>query len=177
MKLFIKNNKGITLPEVLVAGILSAIVSVVIVSVFFMHVNHVNNSIANSKMQTYFTRISEEIAANIRKANAALGYNEVWSNSITFEDKNSDRLFLYDNNGAVFAGYQITNSKILEWEKESATWKNIKIGNNVLQLSPESSFHLGGNRKSVTLSLKIITNYKKADYQLAAIEESYICRN
>jgi type II secretory pathway pseudopilin PulG len=172
----LKNNKGFTLIEGIVAGIVGVIIAGIVVVFLNIHNKAVKEGTAKSLVQMQAEVITKQISRNIRSANVVLGPGETWSPKPKFTTRDTTIIILYDNAGAVFAAYRIEGG-VLKESKDGTAYTDFKAGTEKVKMDKGSNFALSANRKEVTLNLRVAVNYKGVDYKSNIVGGMYQCRN
>ena len=172
-------KNGFTLVEVIVVGVIGAILAGLFISFMRVHNATLNEGVARAKMQMQSDLVSDRMARMIRSANAALAADEVWSPNIVLASRNQTSIVLYSDAGVVQYAYGIAGSprRMLMEGSAANAMHVLTSGNDTVYVDSGSRFMLSPDRKGVALSLSIITTYRNKDYRIPAKRDMYLCRN
>lgn len=173
----IGNNKGLTLTEVMVSGIIGAVIAGMLISVMSMQNSALNEGTANSRLLMQANTVSEEIGRRVRSANLILQNNETWSAVFpTATAANNIQLIrLFNASGTLVKAYQISGNSLQE-SSDGTNWTNFKTGAFNATVSG-GGFNLSADRKAVALNLPLTHTLKGTTYTCYLQGDHYRCRN
>jgi Tfp pilus assembly protein PilW len=172
------NDSGFSLIEALVAGILSVIVLLAVVSLFFMNNQQIMGSSVRSKTRLQYQTVVDEIGRNVRAAAFVENVNPDLTAIGT--QIASEVIYLFDNTGTLVAGYQRTNPYLKEWS--GGAFVPFRVGKDTVRVTPlagagDTAFTISANRKNVQLKLDIYNVNGAQRDTFFSQGESFKCRN
>ncbi len=141
-----------------------------------MHNSALSDNAAYGRMQIQSDVASSATARRVRAANLVLAPGEAWTANPVFDVTDAQEIILYDNRGNVMGAYRITAGALAE-SADGNDFKPFMAGGEAVGLAGVSAFRLSGNRKEVTLNLKIAIQYRNKNYENAVTGGLYLCRN
>jgi hypothetical protein len=172
----LRNQKGFSLVEAIVAGAVAVVLAGIIVTFLNMHNRALREGTASAMIQMQSDIVSSEIGRKVRSANLVLGPGEAWSSSPSMGVKDVSEIFLYDTSGVIFSAFKINGTSLQE-SSDGVNYNNFLAGTNPVNLAAGSRFTLSNERTEVTLFLKVAVNYKGTDYTMPEKGDMYQCRN
>ncbi|MBN2035744.1 MAG: prepilin-type N-terminal cleavage/methylation domain-containing protein [Chitinispirillaceae bacterium] len=169
----LKNNKGFTLVESLVALALSAILGFVIYTVAFAYTNETSASISRFMMQQQYDNVAARISRDVRCASFVVAQGETpVSHGIGFDSVPLVRLF--DWTGQAVTQYAIVNGLLYEGIPQ----KQYSAGGAPVQLADAGSFFIvTPQRKKLGIHLSICKTERSNTYTLSPRRAMFVCRN
>jgi hypothetical protein len=168
-----RDNKGITLVEVLVASILSVVVGYIIFTILGMFSNESGQSISSFMMNQQYDNVAQQIARDARRASFVFTDGE----TALLHGAGSDTvtsIIMCDAAGLALAQYKIVDGILVEGVHADA----YEAGGNAVRVVPGSSyFVLGPQRKNVALHLSLCKTDRKTHRSISARKDVFICRN
>jgi prepilin-type N-terminal cleavage/methylation domain-containing protein len=169
-----KADAGFTLIEVLVTGIIVAVITGALLTVVNMFFREVGDSTAMSKLQTEYDIVSSQIGSQARVAQYVFAQGETTPVGGAAANTLLIRMVLADGRDSV--AYRLVNG-ILQVSYPPAGWNNFIIGSEVIRVTDSSTFILPAGRKSVGLNLALLTVNNNQPVTLTVPGDAYQCRN
>lgn len=167
-----KNEKGLTLIEVMVTLVIATIFGFIVFSVFLIYNNTSRISISFFLLQQEYENITHQIAQDVRKASFVLAIPETPRlRGGGYDTVNSIMLW---EAASPFTQYTIKSGNLLEGTKQT-TYK--AGGGPVTLCSDKSYFILDPQRKKVKIYLSLNRIYLGKTYSLSPRGELIVCRN
>jgi type II secretory pathway pseudopilin PulG len=172
------SETGFTLVESLVAGAVSLVIAVVMITVFNLFFDQVKEGTLRAKMQMDYDILSTQIGSITRNAMHVIQPGETPPDANhQFDDSAStNTICLRMSSGIDTVTYTITGSNTLQEQFVGSSAKNFKIGSRVVTLTPGSHFVLTPDRKTLRLRLGIQYLHNGKTDSLIVPGEQYICR-
>ncbi len=176
-----KTNRcsGFTLVEVVVAGILTAVLAGAGFSLFMMYTNETRKVAANLRMQRQYETLLEEISSKAREATLILSTDENLSSYSSSAPKATKEILMYKGTEVV-GGFRFTNNSVEELDTYSGAgliWKSFTIDGDQVQVDEaQSKFILSNLRKQIEVDIVLRLTNSKKQYQLTTIKGLYLCR-
>jgi hypothetical protein len=178
IKILKLDNRGLTLVEMLAAGIISTIVAGAFFSIYHMYSSELKETSAYFSMQQQYENVSEQIASCVRAAHNILPMDETYHDTCdTLIDTASSVLF-YSGNGRIIGGFMSGGVEFMEYDTISDDWIPFVAGNGTVRIDTTRSwFVLPGCRDRMALHLTL--QYDKYDtiFYLPPRKDEFICRN
>lgn len=160
-----KSQKGFTLTEALVVGIIGAIIAIIFLTFMRVHNTALNEGVAKGSLVMQSDVVSSQIARKVRAA----------SSIALSSDKKL--VVLLDQNNDTIGAYFITGSLLLQERLNSTSLlKNMTVGGRTVLVGKNSTFR-SLNPKEVTLELIDSMYYRNKGYFISAKGATYRCRN
>jgi len=167
------SNKGFTLIEALVAGIISVFVLIVAITVFNMNSNQISGSLVRSLTKMQYQTVIDQIGRNVRLASSIDSHLPDTGAVVS----PYDTIWLFDSLGARFAGYMRNGTALKEW-KNGIGFVNFTVGSkNIQVLSVGNTFTIAPTRRSVTLNLNVFGVNGAVSDTMRSSGETFECRN
>ncbi len=174
MKRPLCSSYGMTLVEVMVAGIIGLIPATVMIVLYSMYSTQLRENNARLALQRQYETVAQVVAAHAHRA------HRIRSSTPCYEPCNSNietvhSVFFYEScRDTAFAGLIIRNDTLFELHEGDTIPFN--AGSPVLVAPEHSSFILPGCGNRITLNLRLI----KIDHKVFSLEPPksvYRCRN
>ena len=176
MKRTIVSENGMTLIEVLVAGVIGLIPATLIGVLYLMYNGQLRENNAHLTLQRQYETVAQEVARHARRAHRIRG-TATCSESCVSAEVTTDTVYFYDSCSApsAFAGLCIADNTLEELLSDGS-WVPFTAGSPVLIDADNSSFILPGcsNRIALHLRLKTVDN---DTFYLEPPKSIYRCRN
>jgi Tfp pilus assembly protein PilW len=169
----LKNQKGVSLVEMLVSSAVSTVLGGVIYTIFFMYSNQSSSTISSLIMQQQYDNVSRQIARDVRQASFVLEATET-PTSYPAGPRTANSIIMVDQNGTVFAQYVISGSQLLEGAQQQPYQAG---GGTVNVVSGASSFVLDPQRRSLTVNLSLSKTDLTQTHTISARRDVFLCRN
>lgn len=169
----IRNDKGMSLVEVIVASVLSVVIGFVIFTVLGMFGNESGQSISSFMMNQQYDNVAQQIARDARRASFVLGEGESPSLHGAGHDTVTS-IIMCDAAGSVLAQYKIVNGVLIEGAANEAYQAG---GGAVRVVAADSYFVIAPQRKNVGLHLSLCRIDRNTQRCIAARKDVFICRN
>lgn len=172
------NNRGMTLVEMLAAGILSMIVAGAFFSIYHMYSNELKETGAYFTMQQQYENVSEQIALCVRSSHIILPSDREFHDTCDALIDTVPSVVLYSDSGDTIGGYMVGDDGFMEFDTVSNHWIPFEAGNGTVRTdSTRSWFVLPGckDRMEVHLTLQY-TEYDTTFY-LPPRKDAFACRN
>jgi type II secretory pathway pseudopilin PulG len=177
------SEAGFTLVEVVVTGVIAAIVATTILTVLLMSNSEIQAGLANLRLVQIQAIVSEQIQKSSRIAFCVkmLGDGSSLPNLADINRPGLQEIVLCDSLGDTLSGYQIHASGILnEFKREpglASGFYPFMVGDSAVRVDvTTSNFSILPRRRGITFTLyyQIQTNTL---YTFPGIRETSICRN
>jgi Tfp pilus assembly protein PilW len=169
----LKNQKGISLVEMLVSSVVSMVIGGVIYTVFFMYSNQAGASVSQLLMQQQYDNVSRQISQDIRRASYVLGPGET-PTSFSAGSDTVTSIAMCNSDGVVFAQYSICGTQLTEGSQQIPFQAG---GSTVKVVTGASNFILGPQRRSVSINLSLFKNDLRTTHTISARRDVFQCRN
>jgi len=171
-------EKGFTLVETLVTGVIAAIMGIALYSLFTVFSLEAKNNEANRRKQAQYAILVDQIGATARKAAAVMQVAESWP-VVPGSLATASGVYMRDENGAIIGGYRINGDfTVSEFVDISGwNWKAMSVGPDTIRVKELSPFLLSGDRRQITLALSVIASYKGIKDTVQSRGEVFQCRN
>jgi hypothetical protein len=169
----LRNNKGFTIVESIVASILSLIIGFVIYTVAFFYTNESSSSVSRFMMQQQFDNVAMQISSAVHRASFVVAEGETpVAHGVGFDSVASIQLF--NLSGQLFGQYSIINGRLYEGIQQ----KQYRAGGSAINVvSANSFFIVYPQRKAVALHLSICMTERKNIHTLSLRKAVFLCRN
>lgn len=169
----LRNNKGLSLVEVIVASVLSVAIGVIIFSVLGVFSNESGQSISSFMMNQQYDNVAQQIARDARRASFVFTDGETpVLHGVGYDTVTS--IIMCDASGGAFAQYKIVNDILVEGAGNTA----YQAGGGSVRVVPATSyFVIAPQRKNVGLHLSLCRNDRKTLRSISARKDVFICRN
>jgi hypothetical protein len=169
------NQKGFTLTEALVVGIIGAVIATIFLTFMSTHNTALNEGVAMGDLVMKSEIVSARIARSVRSANLVVASDESWStNPWPGVRDYVTHIVLYNGAGTQIGTYNIPSSGQCILSEGGV---DFKVAGDPVVLGPGSVFKLSADRKEVTLKLNYVTTYRGTKYTTPAKGDTYRCRN
>ena len=179
----IKNRNGVTLIEVLVTGIILAILAGGLLSILHLNVTETREGVLSSRLQMQYDNIVEQISRDARSAKLILTGSETtdqFRNGELIDQSSVNSIWMYDDifSTIPYAGYDISSGILKEYDPVSKTMITYMSGNSDVTLAAGSHFKLFGlTRKNLEVNLDVESLYKGKSETLVSNAILIKCRN
>ena len=171
------SNKGLTLVEVLVAGVIGIIPAALISVLYIMYNGQLRENNVYLLMQRQYETVVQQLALNARSAHKIIevqAYTEPCQNlegAVT-------TLFFFDNQKVLFAGVRMNGNNLEEFNVNGGTWTVFMTGSTPVLVNPaNSSFVLPGCRNKVTINLRLTQTVHNQTFNFQPPPSEVLCRN
>jgi type II secretory pathway pseudopilin PulG len=174
MKSLHRSSHGMTLVEVMVAGVIGLVPATIIIVLYSMYSNQLRENNARLALQRQYETVAQEVARHARRA------HRIRRSRICFEPCNdtadfTQAIFFFEEcPDTGFAGLMIRNDTLLELREGNTV--PFTAGSPVL-VDSDSSFLLPGCGNRITLRLRLMTIVHDTTYYLQPPESVFRCRN
>jgi type II secretory pathway pseudopilin PulG len=146
-----KARTGFTLIEVLIAGVISSVMGIAVLSTFYMTTAQIKEGTSYQKMSLIQTTVTAELERLGRSGYTVQTENEsgVFEDALTgglhdsFEKIGKKHVYFCDHDGNPYAGYRISGDVLLEWKGNDASgWpimEPLVIGGIAVHVNPANS--------------------------------------
>lgn len=173
----IKNEKGMTLVEAIVAGLLTAVLAGAGFTMFLMYTNETREVTANLRMQRQYETLFEDIAGTARQATLIISTDES-PTGFTSSQRQTKEILMYRGTD-VIGGYRFVNDAVEElngFSGGTSEWKPFTTdGEQVLVDASNCVFSLSPLRKRLEIDAVIRTVDSNAFY-LKSRKGLFLCR-
>lgn len=169
----LRDNKGVSLVELIVASVISVVIGYIIFTVLGMFGNESGQSISSFMMNQQYDNVAQQIARNARRATFIFTEGETTLIHGTNYDTVAS-VIMCDATGLALAQYKIVGGILVEGAGNTAYQAG---GNAVRVVSGSSYFVLGPQRKNVALHLSLCKNDRNVLRSIAARKDVFLCRN
>ncbi|MFW5813352.1 MAG: hypothetical protein ACOCXC_03405 [Fibrobacterota bacterium] len=171
------NERGVTLVEIIVTGLLTAVLAGAGFTMFMMYTNETREVSAYMRMQRQYETLFEDIAGTARRATLIISTDES-PTGFTSSQKQTREILMYSGTN-VIGGYRFVDDAVEELKGFSGTtpqWKPFTTdGEQVLVDASNCVFRLSPLRKQLEISAVIRTVDKDAFY-LKSRKGLFLCR-
>lgn len=175
------NPKGFTLTEVLVTGLLIAVLAGGILAFFGFSAQQARQGSSHSLLQIYAEGVADQVARTTRAAGVVLNQatGETFANWNTYTgQQNTSQVLIYNEAGTVTGGYWLNPSGVLqEFNPATGVWADYRAGAEAVQYAAGSAFIVFPGRNSLTLDLRLVRAANGITDTMALKEAYYTCRN
>jgi len=168
------NRNGVTLIEMLVVGIIGAILAVIFLAFIGQHNTALNEGVSKGSMMMQSDLVSSQIARRVRMAHFVFADDEAWTSNPALAARNVTSINLFSRSGVLLANYSINCSGKCVVKENNA---DLVTGGKSVFVQPGSVFSLSPNRKEVTVNLIYTITYQNKDDSLPNKGDMYRCRN
>jgi hypothetical protein len=177
---------GYTLVEGIVASVISSMLAGVLFTILGFNYNSVKFGAVSAKVRSQYEIAITEIGTNARNAYAVLNYEGSGETypppASTLAQTVTSKIMMYgeDANGVgmPIRGFWVDDGHLKEWKPGWSQFKPFIVGSwatmNVLDASP---FQLSGDRKMLTVAMRVKDSVCGAAAIAPARGEVFICRN
>lgn len=177
MKL-VADRSGMTLIELLVAGVLSVIIGGVFYVLYSLYSNEVKENNAYFAMQQQYENLSEQIAFDTRVAHKILPEEYTPHDTCDTLYDTIQSVFLYSIALECMGGYRIEGDVFEEYETTREQWIPFEAGNGIVRVDPARSwFVLPGCKNEISLHLTLAFTAHDTTFYLLPRRDQFVCRN
>lgn len=178
MKMSAFGSRGMTLVEMLAAGVLSVIVAGAFFSVYNMYNNELKETSAYLAMQRQYENVSEQIALCVRAAHKIIPSDEAYHDTCNTLIDTVSLIWCHFDTNDIIGGYKIENDELSEWDTVCNGWIPFEAGNGTVQIdSTRSWFVLNGCKNKVELHLTLQYAGYDTIFYLPPRKDAFVCRN
>lgn len=178
MKPLHRSSHGMTLVEVMVAGVIGLVPATIIIVLYSMYSSQLRESNARLALQRQYETVAQEVARHARRAHR-IRSTTTCSEPCVSSVYSGDTVYFFDRDSCPpFTGLWIEGNALMELRNGAAV--PFTAGSPVLvdPDNPDSSwFSIPGCGNRVTVRLRLMTTVRDSTYYLQPPESEYRCRN
>ncbi len=173
----LKNQRGISLIEALVTGVISSVIAGAVISMMYLSTSQIEESSSRFSMQKLYDATAYQIGWTIREAAAVLAHGESFSNRLKYRNFIPvESFYTYDTDGNVTGGFGISSGILQEYDVVEGGFKPFVFGPDTVKVD-SGAFYLWADRAAVELDVVLRHSAKDKEYTLAIRQERFRCRN
>jgi type II secretory pathway component PulJ len=184
MSVYVRNVRGFTLIETLIAATISLVVVVGLVTFLYMYNRATKEGTANAMLQQQTEIAFEQLSRDIWMAVQVTGPTESWSATPDTTEMSATEIRLHNPDHLIFAAYKIENGQLMETHPSPAVaaltggeFQPFTVGSSMVMVNPGSTFKLSARRTSATVNLSLKTLVNNLAYTSPVRWEKIGCRN
>lgn len=174
------SQKGMTLIEVLVAGVISTIVAGAMVVVWKTYDDRIRTSATDGTLQMQHSEVAGQIGCYARQAHRILENYHAPANDSCRTDscRFTDSLFFYDGNGSAFAAIYLNGDRLFQHDFIAGTDVPFTTGSGEVLVDTAASlpFAMNGCRNAVLVNMTLV-QFDKDTLRFTPGPEEFRCRN
>jgi type II secretory pathway pseudopilin PulG len=175
-------EKGFTLVEGMVGGTISVVLVGVLLTIMNMNNDGVKNGAINTQAQSQYEIALQEIADAAREASGIVDGSEAWplTTSVTAATTSKIEMYYQDAAGTItkFRGFWIDNGILKEWKPGWSAYQAFIVGSwPAIKVVDATPFSLSADRRIVTVSMQLKTEFSGDTAIAPARGEIFACRN
>jgi type II secretory pathway pseudopilin PulG len=178
MAISLKRQKGFTLVEAIVAGMVAAIIAGFAATLIYMVGSQSTQSSLQMKLLMQYEIAAEQMARVTRNAHFVLAEGETfppWNNAAL----TTNAVQMYSIAGVRTGGFKINGTTLQEWSLITNQWVDFKINpaDSGVKVLSASGFTLSPSRTDVTLGVGVVATAKSKKDTITSGQELIACRN
>ena len=99
-------HSGFSLVETLVVGIIGSIVAGMFIAFMYVHNDAIDRGVAHNILLTQSEIVSTVISQTVRQSNGVFGSNETWDSNPQLQERQTDTIVCYAQDGTVIAVFR-----------------------------------------------------------------------
>jgi type II secretory pathway pseudopilin PulG len=180
MRVYLTDNSGMTLVEVLVAGIISTIVAGSMLVLWSAFNTQIRDTSSTGVLQAQYGDVSYLIARNTRVAHLVLSQSFGRANDSCYRgDDTTQSLYFYNRAGICTTAVQLVNDTMYEYTTNGTELVGTPIaaGGRIVLVNAGSHFILNGCRNRVEMDLTLKLPRKDTFELYTPGRDVFQCRN
>jgi type II secretory pathway pseudopilin PulG len=170
-------KKGITLVESIVAGTISIFVLVTAIALYKMNSDQIRDSFTRCQIRAQYQTLIDEIDRIVRQSKVILSSNAADFFETDTAAVSTDVIYCIGDSGTTLGAFRRSGTQLHEFKGSFSTFKIGSAAINVVDCGSNSTFSIGGDRKSVKLNLSVFGVNGSFKDTVYSKRETFTCRN